>query len=151
MEQLELIYLSPKQLKTYNNKLRINYKSIQMLFDSIEQFGFINPVLISKDYVIISGEARVEVALKLELDKIPCIMLEHFNEDQAKAYRVLDNHIAENSWWNYKKKNEEVKNIKINLLKFELPEDYHSIIDIDEFFEEQKIKQESMFDMEELL
>lgn len=146
---MEVIYKNPKELKFYDNKLRVNYKSVQLLIDSIKEFGFVNPILTDKANVIISGEARVLASISLDLEKIPCITIDKLTDEQIKAYRIIDNQINESSWWNHKNKHKEVNELKINLIKFGLPEEFHSCIDIDEFFEEKKIEQVSLFDLEE--
>lgn len=62
---------------------------------SIKEFGFNNPVLVKADRTIIAGHGRVLAARKLELKSVPCIVLDHLTDAQARAYVIADNRLAE--------------------------------------------------------
>jgi hypothetical protein len=62
---------------------------------SIREFGFCNPVLIDKDGGIIAGHGRVLAARKLKLEKVPCVRLDHLDDNQRRAYILADNRLAE--------------------------------------------------------
>ncbi len=66
---------------------------------SIMEFGFVNPVLIGNDNVIIAGHGRVLAAQKLDMKTVPTIMLVHLNENQRHALVIADNKLAENASW----------------------------------------------------
>ena len=72
---------------------------IAQLAGSIAEFGFVNPVLVGNDHVIIAGHGRVMAAKKLGLDSVPTIMLSHLNENQRRALVLADNRLAENAGW----------------------------------------------------
>jgi hypothetical protein len=62
---------------------------------SIREFGFTNPVLVKADRTIIAGHGRVLAARKLELKSVPCLVLDHLTDAQARAYVIADNRLAE--------------------------------------------------------
>lgn len=66
---------------------------------SIAEFGFVNPVLIGADDVIIAGHGRVKAAKQLGLAEVPVIVLDHLDEVQRRALVIADNRIAENAGW----------------------------------------------------
>lgn len=66
---------------------------------SIEEFGFTNPVLIRQDGTIIAGHGRVMAARQLGLVDVPCIRLSHLTDEQARAYVIADNKLAELAGW----------------------------------------------------
>jgi DNA modification methylase len=66
---------------------------------SIEQFGFVNPVLVDADGVLIAGHGRVMAAKRLGLASVPALRLSHLSPAQASALRLADNQIALNSGW----------------------------------------------------
>lgn len=68
---------------------------------SIKEFGFVNPILIRSDKTIIAGHGRAMAARKLGLDKVPCIVLDHLTETQARALVIADNRIALNAGWDF--------------------------------------------------
>ena len=67
---------------------------------SIVEFGFVNPILVGEDDVIIAGHGRLLAARKVGLADVPVIRLGHLSEIQRRALVITDNRIAENSAWN---------------------------------------------------
>ncbi|KAB2883321.1 MAG: DNA methylase N-4 [Albidovulum sp.] len=87
-------------LKPYaGNARRHDDKQIDLIARSIREYGFVNPVLIDKDNVIVAGHGRYEAARRLGLATVPTIRIEHLTEAQIRAYRIADNRIAELSEW----------------------------------------------------
>lgn len=66
---------------------------------SIKEFGFTNPILIQDDGTIIAGHGRVEAAKQLGMETVPCIRLSHLTAEQARAYVIADNALAEQAGW----------------------------------------------------
>jgi len=67
---------------------------------SINQFGFVNPILVDRGGVVVAGHGRLAAAMEMGLKKVPVIKLGDLSDDQAKALRIADNSIAESgtSW-----------------------------------------------------
>ncbi len=72
---------------------------IAQIAASIAEFGFNAPCLVDDRGVLIAGHGRLLGARKLGLTEVPVICLGHLSEAQARAYRIADNRIAENSKW----------------------------------------------------
>ena len=72
---------------------------VAQIAGSIAEFGFVNPVLVGEDGVIIAGHGRVLAARKLGMTEVPVITLPHLSETQARALRIADNQIALNAGW----------------------------------------------------
>lgn len=72
---------------------------VQQIVDSIKEFGFTNPLLIDDNNMIIAGHGRLEAALKLGLDTVPCVVLDGLTADQKRAYVIADNKLALNADW----------------------------------------------------
>ncbi len=66
---------------------------------SIAEFGFVNPVLVDAEGVLIAGHGRVMAAKQLGLATLPVLRLGHLSPAQARALRLADNQIALNSGW----------------------------------------------------
>ena len=66
---------------------------------SIAEFGFVNPVLVDAEGVLIAGHGRVMAAKQLGLTSVPVLRLGHLSPAQARALRLADNQIALNSGW----------------------------------------------------
>lgn len=87
-------------LKPAERNARTHSKAqIKQIADSIEQFGFTNPVLVDAKDRLIAGHGRVEAAKILGLETIPTLCLDHLSEDQVRAYVIADNKLAENAGW----------------------------------------------------
>jgi DNA modification methylase len=72
---------------------------IRQIADSIETFGFTNPVLVDDKNTVIAGHGRLAAAKLLGLAMVPTICLENLSADQIRAYIVADNRLAENAGW----------------------------------------------------
>jgi DNA modification methylase len=91
---------TPDSLRPYvRNARRHSRKQIRQIADSIERFGFTNPVLISDDGEIIAGHGRVQAAKLLGLASVPTMKLSHLSETERRAYVIADNKLALNAGW----------------------------------------------------
>ena len=88
------------QIKPYENNPRFNDNAIDPLVKSIEQFGFLVPIVVDKDGVIITGHTRYEASKKLGLEQVPVIYATHLSDDKVKAFRLADNRLSQNATWN---------------------------------------------------
>lgn len=84
----------------YVNNPRKNLNADKVA-SSIKEFGWQQPIVVDKDYVIIVGHTRYEAAKKLGLDKVP-ITIADITPTQAKAYRIADNRLNQDSSWDTK-------------------------------------------------
>jgi hypothetical protein len=87
-------------LQPYSRNARTHSaKQLRQIANSIEQFGFTNPVLIDRDGGIIAGHGRVEAARLLGWSEVPTIRLSHLSPAQKRAYVIADNRIAQLAGW----------------------------------------------------
>ena len=129
------------ELKEYENNPRNNDGAVEAVAESIKQFGFKVPIVIDADGVIIAGHTRKKAALKLGLDKVPCIIADDLTPEQIKAFRLADNKTGELAGWDFAKLEEELaglSDIDMSAFGFVTNDD----IDIDEFFTEAEEKKE---------
>jgi DNA modification methylase len=88
------------RLRPYHGNARTHSKrQIRQIADSIQKFGFANPVLISDDGEIIAGHGRVAAARLLGLESVPTLRLSHLDAVQRRAYVLADNKLALNAGW----------------------------------------------------
>ena len=66
---------------------------------SIAEFGFVNPILVGPDGVIIAGHARLLAARKLRFAEVPVLVLGHLTETQRRALVLADNRLALDAGW----------------------------------------------------
>jgi DNA modification methylase len=73
---------------------------VAQIAGSIAEFGFVNPVLVGDDGVLVAGHGRILAARKLGLAEVPVIVLAHLTPTQRRALMIADNQIALNAGWN---------------------------------------------------
>ena len=96
---MKIEMLKVKDLKPYKkNAKKHPKKQIERIANSIEQFGFNDPVAIWKDNVVISGHGRLEAMKQLGYAEVPCIRLDHLTDEERKAYTLAHNKVAESEW-----------------------------------------------------
>ena len=97
---LRVVYTPLDTLTEYpNNPRQHDTKQLIKIQNSIEKFGFINPILVDEHNEIIAGHARLAAARLAHLPQVPVIRLEHLSTAQKKAYRIADNKLAELGTW----------------------------------------------------
>ena len=97
---LEIVYRHVTDLVANPHNARTHSpKQIRQLEASIQEFGFVNPVIIDRKNKIMAGHGRLLAAKKIGIDKVPTIVLEDLTEDQIRAYIVADNRLAEKAGW----------------------------------------------------
>ena len=90
-----LSYLKPNARNARTHSRR----QIRQIADSIQTFGFNNPILIDGDGAIIAGHGRVDAAKLLGLTEVPTVCLAHMSEAEKRAYVIADNRLAEKAGW----------------------------------------------------
>ena len=120
-------------LKPYGNNPRKNDAAVDMVAQSIRDFGFKNPIIVDRENVIIAGHTRLKAAEQIGLDEVPVIVADDLTEEQARAFRLVDNRTAEVAEWDFEKLKQEMGEIDIDLTaySFTYPEiDETEVVDI---------------------
>jgi DNA modification methylase len=111
----EMTLVSIDKLIPYINNARTHSpEQINKLRSSLREFGFINPVIVDKDYNIIAGHGRVIAAKAENFTEVPCVLVDHLTEAQKKAYIIADNRMALDAGWD-----EELLRVEIEALQAE--------------------------------
>src|SRR4051794_13034454 len=89
--RLQVTYRPVRELAPYARNARKHSKQqVRQIADSIERFGFTNPVLIRDDGEIIAGHGRAEAARLLGWAEVPTLRLSHLSETERRAYVLAD-------------------------------------------------------------
>ena len=100
MPDTQITYQPITALTPWARNARIHSKKqVMQIADSIDQFGFTNPVLVDEAGTILAGHGRVAAAKLLGLTEVPCVRLDHLSEDAKRAYVLADNKLALNAGW----------------------------------------------------
>lgn len=115
MEDMQIVYLSPHDLKPYeNNTRKHNPDDIDGIKKSILAVGFRDPIGIwGKENLIVEGHGRQIAAIELGIERVPCIRLDDMTEDQRKEYAIRHNRTAELSSWDFGKLEEELAALEL--------------------------------------
>lgn len=136
----KILYVDPLDLIPYENNPRINDYAVKKVMESIDEFGFRNPVLVDKDMVIIAGHTRREAAILKGLEEIPYIVCDDLTPEQVKAYRIADNKLGELAVWDEEKLKEEL--IELQEVDIDLEIMGFTDIDLMEIFKEDEPEKE---------
>ena len=105
---------SVEELTPYANNARTHSpEQIEQIASSITEFGFVNPVLIGPDNVLVAGHGRLLAAQQLGMKKVPVIVLGHLTDTQRRALVIADNQLAQNAGWNYERLASELDELRI--------------------------------------
>ena len=95
-----------------NNARTHSPEQIKKLRASLREFGFVNPVIIDRDYNVIAGHGRIMAAKEEGITEVPCVYADHLTEAQKKAYILADNRMALDAGWD-----EEMLRVEIEALQ----------------------------------
>ena len=109
--ELQLVPVS-KLVPYVNNARTHSPEQIMKLRSSLREFGFINPVIIDRDYGVIAGHGRILAAREEGIKEVPCVFADHLTEAQKKAYIIADNRMAMDAGWD-----EELLRVEIESLQ----------------------------------
>lgn len=103
-----------KLIPYVNNARTHNAQQITKLRSSLREFGFINPVIIDRNYNVIAGHGRIIAAKEENIKEVPCVLVDYLTEAQKKAYILADNRMVLDAGWD-----EELLKIEIESLQAE--------------------------------
>jgi len=136
LPELRLEYLAPSSLKPNTRNARLHSKKqIGQVADSIRKFGFTNPLLIDEHRTILAGHGRFEAAKLLNLERLPCVRLDHMTAEQKRVYALADNKLALNAGWDEEILAQELQALLEIDLDFDIGLTGFSIAEIDSFIE----------------
>jgi hypothetical protein len=111
-------YLDLTSLNPYQNNPRDNEQAVESVKNSIESFGFLVPIVVDKDHVIVAGHTRYEAAKRLGLTEAPCIVASYLSQAQIDAFRLIDNKVSELARWNFDKLSAELTYLQDSGIEF---------------------------------
>lgn len=98
----EIKYLDINSIIPFSRNNRIHSeKQIDLIANSINEFGFNQPIVADENNIILVGHGRLEAAKKLKLKQVPILIKKDLTESQKKAYRILDNKLQNDSTWDF--------------------------------------------------
>ena len=114
---MEIVYKRVDDLIEYEGNARRNDAGVAKVAESIREFGFLNPITIDPNNVIIAGHTRLKAAKQLGMEEVPCIV-QNLSEEDAKLARIIDNKSHEYSTWDVGKLHQELSGIGLDFKIF---------------------------------
>ena len=111
--EMQLVPIT-KLVPYVNNARTHSPEQINKLRSSLREFGFINPVIIDRDFGVIAGHGRILAAKEEGIAEVPCVFADHLTQAQKKAYILADNRMAMDAGWD-----EELLRVEIEALQAE--------------------------------
>jgi DNA modification methylase len=102
------------------NPHRHSKKQIRQIAKSISVFGFNVPVLVDADGNVIAGHGRLLACDELGIDEVPTVCLEHLTPAQVRAFRIADNKLTENATWDERLLGEQLRDLSLSGLDFDI-------------------------------
>ena len=131
---IQIIEVDIDKLKPYQRNPRFNDDAVDQVAQSIREFGFKVPIVADKDGVIVAGHTRLKAAKQLGLKKVPVVYANDLDEEQIRAFRLVDNKVSEIAKWD------------MEMLDLEL--ESFTLIDMQDFGFKQENRQNEWFSRE---
>lgn len=84
-------------LEYKNNAKEHPQWQIEQIVESIEKFGFNDPIAIDENNIIIEGHGRLYALQEMGEEEVECIRLSHLGENEKKAYILAHNKLTMNT------------------------------------------------------
>lgn len=94
IEQADISSITP-----YEQNPRRNIEAVRNVAQSLQEFGWRQPIVVDTDRVVIVGHTRLLAAESLGMDTVPVHIADNITPEQARAYRLADNKTGEAATW----------------------------------------------------
>lgn len=102
------------------NAKKHDNRQINNVAESIKQYGFVQPIVIDRDGVIVIGHCRALAAKKLGMKEVPCVCVDDLTPEQVNALRLVDNKSAEDgASWDFDMLAEELPELDLSSFDFD--------------------------------
>lgn len=99
-DEMEIVKVSLSKIKPYKNNAKKHPESqVKNIAQSLQDFGWKQPIVLDTKNVIIIGHGRFLASKLLGLEFVPCVIAD-IPEEDAKRLRILDNKLNESEWDN---------------------------------------------------
>lgn len=97
----EKVFVQPvSRLKALGRQTKRHGKAhVARLASSLQQFGWVTPIIIDEDLRVIAGLGRIAAARSLGWTEAPCLQVQHLTEIEKRLYVLADNRLSQGSEW----------------------------------------------------
>lgn len=106
----------------YRNPRRISDKAVEAVADSIERYGYQQPIVVDEENVVIVGHTRLQAAKKLGYTRVEVYVATGLSQEKVQEYRLIDNRVGEMTSWDHDSLVQELREFESKLLQDYFPE-----------------------------
>lgn len=118
-QEKEYPFIDIAELKPYENNARLHpQEQIDKIVNSINEFGFITPVIIDENNTILVGHGRTQAAKQAGLEQVPYRRITNLTDEQKRAYILADNKLSDIAEWDEELLQMELENISLDMTAF---------------------------------
>ena len=89
------------ELIPYPRNPRRNNKSAMIVAESIKEYGYINPIIVTDKMMILAGHTRLKALQILKYKEVEVLVVHGLTQRQIDGFVIADNRVGEYSQWNY--------------------------------------------------
>ena len=101
-KKIEIATAKLEDIKPYPRNPRKNDQAVEAVAESIRQCGYVAPIVVDEDMVILAGHTRYKALKKLGRTEAEIVIKAGLSEEQKRKYRLFDNKTNEIAEWDYK-------------------------------------------------
>lgn len=105
-------------IRPYPNNPRKNDGAVDAVAESIRQCGYVAPIIVDENGVILAGHTRYKALQKLGYETADVLVKSGMTEEQKKKYRLLDNKTGELAGWDFAMLEDELSELDFNGFDF---------------------------------
>lgn len=96
---MEIIKVGIEEIHPYPNNPRQNDGAVQAVAESIRQCGYVSPIIVDEDMVILAGHTRYKALVSMGYQQAEVCIARGLSGEQKRKYRILDNKTGEIAEW----------------------------------------------------
>lgn len=106
-------------IRPYENNPRLNDDAVEAVRKSMEQCGYIAPIVVDEYHVVLAGHTRLKALKEMGAEKCDVLMVEGLSDDEKRKYRLLDNKTNELALWDFDKLEDELEGLDFDDLELD--------------------------------
>lgn len=99
--QKEIKWVSVGDIHCHPLNPRKNSKSAKIVAKSIQEYGYINPIVVDEEGTILAGNTRFKALQLLGVEEFDVLVVSGLTDEEKVGFLVADNKVGEYSLWNY--------------------------------------------------
>lgn len=115
---MELVKMKLADLVPYENNPRKNDQAVDAVVESIKQCGYVAPIIVDEENVILAGHTRYKALVKLGRKDVEVVVRAGLSDEQKRKYRILDNKTNEFAEWDFSKLEAELDGLDFGSFDF---------------------------------